>query len=352
MSVTLNSDGSAMTGSRDDVDLFTYVYRPDDVAYESPRPYLHPLRTRSGAVVSEYRPWDHVWHKGLAWSLPHVGRWNFWGGPNYVHAERGYVDLHNDGSMEHEQFTAVGPCGFVEELSWRTPRTTGQDGGDLPGQVVVREERTVQVVLPESVPDAWVLTFASEMTNVSDGPLDLGSPTTNGRENAGYGGLFWRGPRSFTEGRVLLPGPDGTGTVADAEDARGLRANWLGFVGRHDGPAPRGEGGRQGGSRASTVLMVDPGTNPGGTPQWFVRSVPFAGVCPAPFFSEEVPFPAGETLRFTYAVVIADGESDGARGAELAALGRQVLAGDGGALEPGHVDPAEPPTDVAAGARG
>ncbi|MFV2143575.1 PmoA family protein [Isoptericola sp. G70] len=349
MSVTLNSDRSAMTGSRGDVDLFTYVYRPDDVAYESPRPYLHPLRTRDGAVVSAYRPWDHVWHKGIAWSLPHVGPWNFWGGPNYVHAEQGYVDLHNDGSMEHEQFTAVGPCGFVEELSWRTPATTGPDGSAVRGDVVVREERTVQVLLPESTPDAWVLTFTSVMTNVSDGALDIGSPTTNGRENAGYGGLFWRGPRSFTGGRVLLPGEDGAGTVADAEDARGLRAEWLGFVGRHDGAAPgavRADE-QQGGSRASTVLMVDPGTNPGGTPQWFVRSEPFACVCPAPFFSEEVPFPADATLRFTYAVVIADGESDGARAVELAALGRQVLAGEGDVLEPGHVDPAEQPASRA-----
>lgn len=347
MSVTLNSDGSAMTGSRDDVDLFTYVYRPDDAPYESPRPYLHPLRTRAGAVVSEYRPWDHVWHKGIAWSLPHVGPWNFWGGPNYVHAERGYVDLQNDGSMEHEQFTAVGPCGFVEELAWRTPGVAGQDGGTVPGDVVVREERTVQVLLPEAWPDAWVLTFTSVMSNVSDGPLDIGSPTTNGRENAGYGGLFWRGPRSFTGGRVLLPGDDGTGALADAEDARGLRADWLGFVGRHDGAAP----GPDGGSRASTVLMVDPGTNPGGTPQWFVRSEPFACVCPAPFFSEEVPFPAGGTLHFSYAVVIADGDSDGERGARLAELGRQVLGGEGGALEPGHVAPAEQPVDATGGAR-
>ncbi|WP_402462477.1 DUF6807 domain-containing protein [Isoptericola aurantiacus] len=330
MAVTLNSDGAAMTGRRGGIDLFTYVYRPSDVPYESPRPYLHPLRTRAGSVVSEYRPWDHVWHKGIAWSLPHVGPWNFWGGPNYVHAEGGYVDLDNDGSMEHDQFTALGPCGFVEDLVWRTPPGAGGTAGD----VVVREERTVQVVVPDDDPTAWVLTFRSVMTNVSDGPLDIGSPTTNGRENAGYGGLFWRGPRSFTGGDVLLPGPDGEGQLADAEDARGLRADWLGFVGRHDGAAP----GPQGGSRASTVLMVDPGTNPGGTPQWFVRSDPFACVCPAPFFSAEVPFAAGQTLTFDYAVVVADGASDGARGASLAELGRRVLRGED-VVEVGHVEP-------------
>jgi hypothetical protein len=317
--VHLDDDGAALAAQHGDVELFRYVYRPTDIPYESPRPYLHPLRTRAGDVVSAYRPWDHVWHKGIAWSLPHVGPWNFWGGPNYVREQGTYVDLGNDGSMDHERFESVDASGIVEELAWRTP--PADDG--TPGDVVVRERRTLAVHVPDGDPSAWVLTFRSEMTNVSDGPLDIGSPTTNGRENAGYGGLFWRGPRSFTEGKVLLAADDGTGLVTDAEDARGVHAPWLGFVGRHDGAAP----GPEGGSRSSTVLMVDPGTNPGGEPQWFVRSQPFACVCPAPFFSREVLFAPGQTLTFDYAVVVADGESDGARGAALAGVGRSVLEG-------------------------
>jgi hypothetical protein len=321
MSTTLHDDGAALAARRGDVELFRYVYRPTDVPYESPRPYLHPLRTLDGDLVSAYRPWDHVWHKGIAWSLPHVGPWNFWGGGNYVREKGTYVDLGNDGSMDHESFETVAESGLVEELAWRTPPRESEDGSTTPGDVVVRERRTLGVHVPDAEALAWVLTFRSEMTNVSAGPLDIGSPTTNGRPNAGYGGLFWRGPRSFTEGQALLPGADGSGVVADAEEARGLPAEWLGFVGRHDGAAP----GPEGGSRASTVLMVDPGTNPGGTPQWFVRSVPFACVCPAPAFSEELPFAPGQTLTFDYAVVIADEASDGERGAALAALGRRVL---------------------------
>ncbi|AEG43272.1 PmoA family protein [Isoptericola variabilis] len=315
--VAVHDDGAALAVRRGDVELFRYVYRPTDVPYESPRPYVHPLRTPGGDVVTAYRPWDHVWHKGIAWSLPHVGPWNFWGGPNYVRERGTYVDLGNDGSMDHERFESVDASRVVEELAWRTPPTA--DG--TPGDVVVRERRTLGVHVPDGEEPAWVLTFRSEMTNVSDGPLDIGSPTTNGRENAGYGGLFWRGPRSFTEGQVILPDDAGHGLLTDGEDARGVHAPWLGFVGRHDGPAP----GPEGGSRASTVLMVDGGANPGGEPQWFVRSVPFACLCPAPAFSTELPFGTGRTLTFDYAVVVADGASDGARGAALAALGRRVL---------------------------
>ncbi|GAB4084621.1 PmoA family protein [Myceligenerans cantabricum] len=321
-----DDDGSALA-----CDLFTYVYRPSDVQYESPRPYFHPLRTSGGREISAYRPWDHVWHKGMAWSLPNVGPWNFWGGPTYVR-DQGYQNLTNDGTQEHERFTTVwadgAAAGFREDLAWRTPpvgwEPPGPDGtygphgpvATAPGDVVVRERRSVRATARA---DAWVLTWRSELTNLTDGSLDIGSPTTNGRENAGYGGLFWRGPRSFTEGTVLAPGFTG-----DAEAVRGERFEWLGIVGRHDGAAPRPDGG----SAASTLLMVDAGTNPGGMPQWFVRAQPFCCICPAPFFSQEVPFGAGETLAFEYAVVVADGESDGARAAELADLGRAELGAD------------------------
>lgn len=315
MTIQVHDDGTTLTFSlADGGDLATYVYRPTDVPYESPRPYFHPLRTPGGREISAYRPWDHVWHKGLVWSLPYVGPYNFWGGPTYVRAEAGYRDLGNDGSMDHESFAGPSPEGgaFTEELAWRTPPSDGE-----PGTVVVREKRTVSAAVVQD--DAWLLIWDTELTNVSDGALDIGSPTTNGRENAGYGGLFWRGPRSFTGGTVLAPGFAG-----DAEEVRGERFDWMGFVGRHDGAAPTAEGG----AASSTVVMVDPGTNPGGTPQWFVRSVPFACICPAPFFSEEVPFPAGETLRFRYAVLVADGESDPERGAALAELGRTALGAE------------------------
>src|SRR5215475_6892483 len=87
-----------VTACAGDVEILTYVYRPDTPRLESPKPYLHPLRTLDGSLVSAYRPHDHVWHKGIAWSLPNVGPANFWGGVTYTR-DRGYVQLPNDGSM-------------------------------------------------------------------------------------------------------------------------------------------------------------------------------------------------------------------------------------------------------------
>ncbi|PTT62771.1 DUF6807 family protein, partial [Arthrobacter sp. HMWF013] len=89
---------------------------------------------------------------------------------------------------------------------------------------------------------------------------------------------------------------------------------WLAFVGQHDDSC-----------RFSTVLIADDTANAQHPPEWFARSEPFACFGPAPFFSAEVTFAAGATMKNRYAVVIADGDSDGGRLAALAAVAGDAL---------------------------
>jgi hypothetical protein len=213
------------------------VYRPQSPQLESPKSYLHPIRTLDGEVVSLFRPHDHVRHKGTAWWLRRAG--------------------------------------------------------------TRRASRAASVLVDDT---ARKLTFETAMTNVSGGTLAFGSPTTKGRDNAGYGELFWRGPRSFTGG--VIQSPSGTG----GDELRGTRAEWMAFRGRHDGSG-----------RSSTVVLVDDPANPRHPPQWFCRTEEFACLNPAPFFGEELdPAPAA-ALRFRYAVVVASGDRGEAGTAELAA---------------------------------
>jgi hypothetical protein len=289
---------SAVTVSDGETELFRYVYRPDSPQLESPKPYLHPIRTRAGHLVSLFRPWDHVWHKGIALSLPHVGEENFWGGPTYVHGQF-YVQLENNGTQLHRRFTRMeqvdGTAELVHDLDWNT-----QDGAPW-----LTERRALSARLLSA--EAWMLTFETELRNVSGADLAIGSPTTKGRENAGYGGLFWRGPRAFTGGRLVTAEGSGSGT-----DMRGQRHEWMGFAGRHDDV-----------DGTSLVLMVDDPSNPHHPPQWFARSEEFACLNPAPFFSEELTIPQGEAVRFRYGVGIADADAEAAQ--ELAVAVRKSL---------------------------
>jgi len=273
--------------------LFRYVYLSEAPQLESPRPYFHPVRTLANDVVTIYRPHDHVWHRGVALSLPHVDKENFWGGPTF--RDGGYVQLPNDGAMLHESFDDIAEKNdvvrFDERLRWVT------ESGENP---ITERRRVAATVWPSDA--AWLLAFETTLANDSDADIVIGSPTTEGRPDAGYGGLFWRGPRSFTGGTVITGG--GTG----GDELMGVRAPWLAFAGRHDD---------RGG--ASTLVFRDGTHNFSYPSQWFVRSTPFAAVCPAPFFDTKHTFVAGESLTLRYDIIIADGEAHPVRCAALAA---------------------------------
>lgn len=323
MVMSLQQDGTALTAAWDGAELFRYVYLPSDVQLESPRPYLHPVRTLAGDLVSLYRPHDHVWHKGIALSLPNLGPENFWGGPTFRRSD-GYIQLPNNGAMRHESFDRTEAADDVarieERLIWVTQgdrmnvttsrsqpveRHIQQDENG--GRAVIAERRLMAVTAwPDS--GAWMLGFETTMRNVGERSISIGSPTTEGRENAGYGGLFWRGPRSFTGGQVITPDHRDGG-----DDVMGWRGPWLAFVGRHD------EHGR-----TSTLLFRDSPGNFSYPSQWFVRSTPFACVCPAPFFSAEYPLAAGMSLTLRYQIVVADGALDADA---LAGLAERASAG-------------------------
>lgn len=284
MTLTLTRSDAEFAVSDGDVELFRYVLAPGTPQIESPKPYIDPIRTRAGRLVSLFRPWDHVWHKGLAWSLPVVDDENFWGGATYVR-DQGYVQQPNDGAQRHLRVTDATVDGGVvtvaHDVEWIS------EGG----RRMFVENRTVSArVLDDTT---WALTFGTAMTNITDSTIKIGSPTTRGRENAGYGGLFWRGPRSFTDGRLVTAAGTGTGS-----DVRGQRHEWMGFEGRHDVI-----------DATSLIVMADAADNPHHPPQWFARSEEFAALNPAPFFSEELHVPAGETVAFRYAVGIADADA-------------------------------------------
>jgi hypothetical protein len=274
-------------------ELFRYVHQPGEPQLESPRPYFHPIRTLDGDLVSLYRPHDHVWHKGITWSLSNVGTENFWGGRTYL-PDRGYTQIPNNGVMRHEGFDLAvvtdGVLRLNERLRWITEAE----------QTWISETRRISVaVLPEL--QAWQLDFQTTLLNVSGAAIPFGSPTTAGRENAGYSGLFWRGPRSFSGGRVLIP--DGEG----GDELMGWRGPWMGFVGRHDEH-----------SGSSTLLFRD---NPGNfsyPTRWFVRTGVYACLCPAPFFDQEHVLPDGGELTLRYDIFVVNGALDAAGAHKLA----------------------------------
>lgn len=270
-----------------------YVHRPEVPPTESPRPYCHPLRTVSGETVTGFRPADHPWHHGLSFTSANLSGQNFWGGRTYV-AGRGYTEFDDHGSVEHAGWEGRSRGRLTERLRWVTAS----------GVPWIDERRELALAWIDQEKGEWALELGFALRNVAGESLEFRSPTTEGRPDAGYGGLFWRGPDSFVGGTVRAE------AVPDGPRMMGKRAGWLAYTRRQDGSG-----------RTSTLVFVDHPANPRHPTPWFVRAEPYAGVAFAYAFDRPYRLRPDATLTLRYRVVVVDGDPGANRVRELAARG-------------------------------
>jgi hypothetical protein len=244
------------------VPVATYIPEPDVDIRLAPRPYLHPVRTLGGTVVTDEFPEDHPWHLGVSLTMQDVDGVNVWGGRTYVRDE-GYVWRDDHRRVRPAERRAT-HGGFTESLQWC----------DGDGKVLLREHRTVTA---RAATLGWELSFSYELS--APGPADalIGSPATNGRTGgAGYGGFFWRA----TEGRAVAF----TGT---GEEPHGSAAAWLALT------------------VDDAYTLVFRGLRD--ADRWFVRTSEYNGVCAALAYTDVLAIPPSTPLTRTIRVLVADG---------------------------------------------
>jgi hypothetical protein len=262
-----------------------YVTRPELPARLSPRPYLHPVTTLAGTAVTELSPADHIHHLGVGVAVPDVEGSNFWGGRTFVR-DQGPTELDNHGAQRHTSFQLRDPDGFVEELRWVAA-----------GAELLLERRTVAAT--ELTDFAWALDFTFSLTNVTSGPLSIGSPATNGRPGAAYGGFFWRALKEESAPAVFTVDREGE------QEIHGTCAPWVALTG------------------STWTLIFAGATEQTRRDPWFVRAEEYPGVGSSLASEERLPIPPGETAVRRIVTVVADGRISRL---EVAALVRKAVS--------------------------
>lgn len=248
------------------------------------RPFLHPVATPSGKVLTRNAPDDHPWHHGLWFTIKLVNEENFWEEYDAYgvlrHTEEPAAVLLEGGSSETG-------ASVVGDLTWIRPdRET----------IVIDEHRVLtHVALGD---DAFAIDVDTTVTPRTDVLLDRTPYTTWG----GYGGLALRGRGDWTDTRLLLD--DG----AERERVLGERSRWCDLSGTVDGDeagitflghagSPRHPVPWYGSTKAATY----------GDEGWsnFLNA--------AFLWDEPLAVSAGEGLRFRYRVVVHDGRWDAQR---------------------------------------
>lgn len=299
---TGQATGGAFVATVDDQDVLHLHDGTGLAKQDAPRPFAHPITSLTGRIVTESAPADHPHHLGLSLAVADVDGTSYWGGRTYV-AGTGSTMLDNHG-VQRVTGSHVAGADLRQEIDWIAPSGVAQ----------LREVRTTtvgRIVLPLAASPsagetALQISVSSEL-DCAAAEVSIGSPATNGRDGAAYGGWFWRLPAG-TERSVLSA--DGPGEAV----AHGSRAAWVAFVLDADA-AP------------VTVLFRQPARHTGTAFPWFLRSAEYPGIGVSLASTARTTIHPGTPLVTALDVVVVDAALDAE---QAATIHRTLLAAEAG----------------------
>lgn len=234
-----------------------------------PKPGIHPLMTPSGAVLSGWEMSDHVWHRGLWFTIKLINGSNFW-------EENPPFGIQQSIDIPTARLTAERSVRIDHHLRWTSDAT-----GD-----VIREERTIG--LHEDDTGVRTIDWTTKLHILQDLTLDRTPYTTWG----GYGGMSFRGSRELHEASYILP--DGSQEPAII----GKPHAWTLLQATVDGGA----------KRRVSIGMIDHPTNPRSPTPWYNKTANSYAFANAAFlFHEPMAVAKNTTLAMRYRIILRDG---------------------------------------------
>ncbi|MCB7135326.1 DUF6807 family protein [Cellulosimicrobium marinum] len=275
-------DGDAVVLRHGELRLARYQQGDRIPPVHAPRAHLHPVHTLAGVPLTDAGPVDHRHHYGASMAVPDVNGTSYWGGRTFV-AEVGPTLLPNHGRQVSHALL-VDPVEqhlLHDAVRWH----------DEHGVPQLEEQRRLDARVLDD--ETWVLDWTSTL-RAERGALVIGSPATNGRPGAGYGGFFWRLPVASATHVLSVGGP---GEAA----AHGSSSPWVAFVQDHP-------------THATTLVLVQHGV----PRPWFLRAAEYPGAGPALAWDAPLTIAAGSSVDTGAAAVLVDRALDLDEAAELA----------------------------------
>jgi hypothetical protein len=261
-----------------DLGNFISLKRPEDqeplwqyVYSGKPKPFFHPVRTPAGFTLTLFEPHDHIWHRGLWFTIKFINGKNFW-------EEREDGDFGTQVTPIPPILTpgADGSIEIAQRLEWTRPGSAG---------LVFQEER--RIIHRPLDSESYALDWDVSLTAQADLLLDRTVFTTWG----GYGGLTVRGNRNWQKTRLLFA----DGSTSDRPTP--VLSNWCDLSGSFDG----------GRDKTGGIAMFDHPGNIRHPSPWYGATGAGHYFNAAFLFNEPLNVASGETLHFRYRVLIHDG---------------------------------------------
>lgn len=245
--------------------LWTYHHAPSEG-----KPYFHPLRTTSGTLLTELRPEDHPWHRGLWFSWKYINGLNYWEENHRTGLSEGstrIVATHH--RVEHNEAITI------EQSLEYAPGPSAA--------AVLAESRTLVLSTPDTsgrYTIEWTSTFrALENVELGRTPI-IGEP--GGKAYGGYAGLSLRINKLLSEGIFLTRAGKFDASVFDR-----INAKWMIF---------------ESGEEGSVLIMHHPNNLSSSTTWYVAPAMPYFS--PALLYDAPLQLAEDETLSLRYHILV------------------------------------------------
>lgn len=234
-----------------------------------PKPCVHPIATPAGHLLTGFQMSDHVWHRGLWFTIKFINGENFWEeNPPAFGSQTSTIE-------PIASFPSPGVVRIQQQLDW----TSAKQG------TVIRERRMLDFVERDGLSYIdWTCALEAQ----ADLLLDRTPYTTWG----GYSGLTFRGSRGLHGASYIIPGGE------SVKQLIGDRHPWVFLNAGVDGSP---------GARVS-IGLIDHPSNPRAMTPWYGKSSDdYCFINAAFLFHEPMRVENGQTLNFRYRICYRDG---------------------------------------------
>ncbi|MCF6313100.1 MAG: PmoA family protein [Verrucomicrobiales bacterium] len=258
-------------------------------------PYFHPLATLDGAVLTDLRPGDHLWHRGLRFAWKKInGLEGYWVWPDgqkrWPDKKMGRTEVTEVKVIANDDFSAT----FELQLSYHPP-------GE-PADLI--EKRTISVSAPDEKGDYhidWhgVFTAGAKGAVLDRTPIE---GEQDGKWFGGYAGLQFRVAdlEKVTSWTISNSGDehvrsDAKNITKETRESlavmHGKAANWVDLYLEWNDDKHAG------------VMIMDHPSNFHHPSPWHVAAMPHE-FHQAPIFDAPVALKAGDKISFTFRILI------------------------------------------------
>jgi hypothetical protein len=235
-----------------------------------PKSYFHPLASIDGQVMTAFEPADHPWHRGLWWSWKFINGVNYWEENPKTGKSDGQTRLVGKNLDVSDDFSARVELDILYHPPEQKP--------------VLTEKRLLAISRPDA-DGTYVIDWTSRFT-AAEQPVKLDRTLPahlGGVAYGGYAGLSLRMAKGL-EGYTFRTSEHETTPAS----AHGKPARWVDLSGPISG-----------------IAILEHPANPRQPPPWYLHSSPqMLFFSPSPLFNEPLELAPGESIAFTYRVIV------------------------------------------------